>query len=289
MTRGLATCLGVWATAAVLCGCAPTAEPKAATDAPTFVSLNPCLDAILVEVAAPQQILALSHYSRDPNASSITSKVARRYSYTGGTAEEVLTLNPDIVLASTYMDPATRSALERSGLRVETFGSPTSVEASVEQVQSLASFTGAPARAKPLLRDLKVKRWPPVVPELVHGPKWPPRSDPSVLLWQAGEIVQGEQTLIAQLLAESGFVSHAQKRGLGQADRVALEEVLADPPDLLLVAGESAGQQHKALQKLESVRIASFDPRLFYCGGPSIPFARDELAKLRMSFVDSGE
>ncbi|MEM7703825.1 MAG: ABC transporter substrate-binding protein [Pseudomonadota bacterium] len=288
MTRGLATILGVWAAVAALSGCAPAVEPKTAKDTPTFASLNPCLDAILVEVAEPEQILALSHYSGDPDASSISSKVARRFDYTGGTAEEVIALNPDIVLASTFMDPATRSALERSGLQVETFGSPTSVGASVEHVQRLASLSGAPARAKPLLRDLAVKRWPPIVPELVDGSKWSPGPDPSVLLWQAGEIVQGEQTLIAQLLAESGFVSHAQKRGLGQADRVSLEQVLADPPDLLLIAGESAGQRHKALGELEGVRIATFDPRLFYCGGPSIPAARDELAALRMSFEDRG-
>ena len=74
-----------------------------------------------------------------------------------------------------------------------------------------------------------------------------PSPDPSVLLWQAGQIVAGQETLIAQLLLEAGFESHAQDQGLGQADYVTLEQVLSDPPDLLLVAGDSAGQQHPAL------------------------------------------
>ena len=38
------------------------------------------------------------------------------------------------------------------------------------------------------------------------------------LLWQAGGIVPGEATLIAELLAHTGFASHAAARGLGQAD-----------------------------------------------------------------------
>lgn len=66
---------------------------------PTFVSLNPCLDDILVNVADPDQILALSHYSRDPSGTSVGVDVARQFGVTGGTAEEVLALDPDIVLA----------------------------------------------------------------------------------------------------------------------------------------------------------------------------------------------
>ncbi|HCH95383.1 MAG TPA: iron ABC transporter substrate-binding protein, partial [Erythrobacter sp.] len=42
---------------------------------PTIVSLNPCTDAILAEVAAPGQLLAISHYSKDPRASSMEAAV----------------------------------------------------------------------------------------------------------------------------------------------------------------------------------------------------------------------
>ena len=86
-----------------IAGCAPqTPAEDVASDLPRIVSLNPCLDAILVEVAEPEQILALSHYSADPAASSIPQDIARRYDVTGGTVEEVIALEPDIVLASTF-------------------------------------------------------------------------------------------------------------------------------------------------------------------------------------------
>ena len=87
-------------------GCAPAATPREASERPTVVSLNPCIDAILIEVAAPSQVLALSHYSRDPASSSIPAAVAARYGVTGGTAEEVIALQPDIVLASTFFASA---------------------------------------------------------------------------------------------------------------------------------------------------------------------------------------
>ena len=55
--------------------------------------LNPCTDAILAEVAAPGQLLAISHYSKDPRASSMEAAVAARFAATGGTVEEVLALD----------------------------------------------------------------------------------------------------------------------------------------------------------------------------------------------------
>jgi iron complex transport system substrate-binding protein len=252
------------------------AGPSAPSDAPaqqqqpTIVSLNPCLDAILVEIGAPpEQLLALSHYSRDPSGSSIPAAVAARYGVTGGTAEEVIARRPDVVLASTFLPQPTRSALERAGLRVETFGSPTTLAESAEQVRAVAALTGHRAAGEALAAR-------------ILAPPPPPGAPVSALLWQPGEIVAGETTLVAQLLREAGFVSHAAARGLGQADRVSLEGLLADPPQVLLVAGDAAGQRHPVLAgQLKATHIAAFDPSLIYCGGPTIPRARARLAEIR--------
>ena len=69
----------------LLAGCAPVVERRAGTTHPTIVSLNPCSDAILAEVAEPAQLLAISHYSHDPRASSMPLVKARRFRATAGT------------------------------------------------------------------------------------------------------------------------------------------------------------------------------------------------------------
>lgn len=261
-----------------LAACAP-AMPEARADAarPTIVSLNPCLDAILVEVAPPAQVLALSHYSRDPGSSSIPAPVAARYGVTGGTAEEVIAAQPDLVLASIYLPQPTRSALQRAGLTVATFGSPTSIAESIAQVREVAQLAGRSAEGEALAAQIAAPPAPTAAPP---APTAAPPVD--ALLWQPGEIVAGEATLIAELLRSEGFASHAAARGLGQADRVSLEAVLADPPQVLLVAGEAAGQRHPLLQgQLKQTHIAAFDPALLYCGGPTIPKARARLRTIR--------
>ncbi|WP_285709084.1 ABC transporter substrate-binding protein [Erythrobacter oryzae] len=253
-----------------LAACAPAAPvPPKDTAHPTILSLNPCLDAILVELAPPEQVLALSHYSRDPSSSSIPPDTAARYGVTGGTAEEVIAARPDLVLASIFLPQPTRSALERAGLRVETFGSPTSIAESAEQVRAVAALAGRASEGEALAAR-------------IAAPARPPGAPIDALLWQPGEIVAGEQTLVAELLREAGFASDAARRGLGQADRVSLESVLADPPQVLLVAGDAAGQRHPMLAGgLYRTHVASFDPSLIYCGGPTILRARERLAQIR--------
>lgn len=258
---------------AALClaaSCAPAAPDKAADPAhPTIVSLNPCLDAILVEVAPPSQVLALSHYSRDPSSSSIPADIAARYGVTGGTAEEVIAAQPDLVLASIYLPQPTRSALERAGLKVATFGSPTTVAESAAQVREVAALAGRAGEGEALAAR-------------IAAPSSRPQGAIDALLWQPGEIVAGEQTLIAELLREEGFASHAAKRGLKQAAGVSLESILADPPSVLLVAGNAAGQRHPLVRDaFKHMLVADFDPSLIYCGGPTIPKARARLRQIR--------
>ncbi|MEO0462200.1 MAG: ABC transporter substrate-binding protein [Pseudomonadota bacterium] len=239
------------------------------------MSLNPCLDALLVEVAQPHQIAALSHYSRDARSSSMDVERAREFAVTGGTAEEVIALDPDLVLAGTFIAPTMQAALERAGIRVETFGSPNSVDESIAQLRRLAGLVGHPDQAQRLSDSIVKRFWLPTSEA---------QSDPSALLWQAGEIVPGERALITQLIEDSGFTNHAAALGLAQADRISLEQVLADPPDVLLVSGESQGQAHPLLSTVTGMHVAYLDPRLFYCAGPSIPEARRALAKLRQTF-----
>jgi iron complex transport system substrate-binding protein len=254
-----------------LSGCG-TRDGRTASDAPSVVSLNPCLDAILVEIAAPDQVLALSHYSRDPSASSIDQAQAMRFGVTGGTVEEVLALGPDIVLASSFIAPATKSALERLGVRVETFGSPTTLAESLDQVREVAAVVGRAAAGAALAQRIE------------DTPTPSPANIPA-LLWQSGEIVPGEKTLIAEQMHWAGFTSAAAERGLGQADRVSLEDVLANPPAVLLIAGNAAGQMHPALaEPMKAMHVAQFDEQLIYCGGPTIPKVRERLLEIRAEY-----
>lgn len=276
MVRRLAPLLAL---ALAACTAAPAQEAGPPQSAPTVVSLNPCTDAILAEVAEPQQILAISAYSQDPAASSMDLATARRFRAVSGTVEEVLALHPDLVVGSTFTPPATAQAMARLGMRFEQFGMAGTVEESEAQVRRLAALAAHPERGEALIARMRAA---------LDANRAPAGEAVSALVWQSGGIVPGEGTLIADLLRRTGFANAAAARGLGQADILPLEQVLADPPRLILAASHGAGNEdrmlaHPALAKLQGTRREVLDPSLLWCGGPTIIRAAERLGVVRRS------
>ncbi|NNC52603.1 MAG: ABC transporter substrate-binding protein [Erythrobacter sp.] len=260
----------------LLASCAGNdAQAPQVGDKPTIVSLNPCTDAILAEVAAPGQLLAISHYSKDLRSSSMAAQDAARFASTGGTVEEVLALEPDIVVASTFLSPATMAAMADLGLEVRTFGAASTVEDSIAQVRELAALAGREDAGERLVAQI----------EQALEDSASAGESVEVALWQPGGIVPGEASLVSDLMRRTGFNSYAATRGMAQADYLSLEQVMADPPQVLLVAGTEVGQTHPVLDSVPDMRREIFDTRLLYCGGPTIIEAARRLAEIREGSV----
>ncbi|PKB24833.1 iron complex transport system substrate-binding protein [Novosphingobium kunmingense] len=262
--------------ALALGGCTAAAQGERAGPRPTLVSLNPCTDAILAEVADPQQILAISHYSQREGASSMDLRTARRFRAVGDSVEEVIALQPDVVVAGTFMPPATRAAFNRLGMRTELVGIASTVEDSKAQVRALAALAGHPERGEALVRRIDAA----LARSAAHGGRVP------AVVWQSGGIVAGEGTLISRLLDHAGFENQAASRGMRQADLMPLERMLADPPRVIFTAGSDGAQEdrmlrHPGLNGLKHTLRAPLDGSLLYCGGPTIPRALDRLAQVR--------
>ncbi|MCX7863757.1 MAG: ABC transporter substrate-binding protein [Novosphingobium sp.] len=264
----------------VLSGCTAALPRNGDRPRPTIVSLNPCSDEVLAEVADPGQLLAISHYSHDPFASSMGVRRARRFQAISGSLEEILVLRPDVVVADIFLPEATRFALDQLGIRLVSLPIARSVEESRAQVLELARLAGHPDRGKAL--DARISA------ALASASAAPGQAPVKAVIWQGGGIVPGADTLIADLLARTGFVSHSAARGLRQGDILPLEEMLADPPAVILAAGDPRANEdrmlsHPALDALASTRRESFDRALLWCGGPTIIRAARRLAQIRQA------
>lgn len=262
---------------AVVAGCSPAERTD--TRSPQIVSLNPCVDAILAEIA-PDQLVAISHYSHDPQGSSMPAARAEQYPSTSGSAEEVAALAPDLVVAGMFLPPATEKAFDDMGLKVVKSGAITNVDEAFEQIRDLAILTGRERAGERLISEIE---------SALEASAPPPGARPiPVLVWQSGGLVPGEVTLISDLLSRVGFANWSAGRGLGQGAIVPLEQVVADPPPLILVAG-SGGEEnrklhHPALSKLKGVEQAEMVPNLLFCGGTTIPKTVRRLAEIRDGF-----
>ena len=266
--------------ALTLAACAPVPQQARAGGRPTIVSLNPCSDAILAEVADPAQIRAISAYSRNPASSSMDLALARRLPVTSGSVEELLALRPDVIVSGSFTSPATRQALAGLGLRLEELPIATTLAESEAQVMQLARLAGHPERGAALVARI----------EAALAVATPPAGQKpvSAVIWESGGIVAGRDTLIADLLRRTGFTDYAAGQGLRQADVLPLEKMIAAPPQVILAAGNLHAQEdrllaHPALARLTGTRRESLDPSLLWCGGPTIIRAAARLKAVRAS------
>ncbi len=250
----------------LLSGLGASAQASAAPR--RVVSIGSCLDVVLMEVADRGQIAALSHYSRDPQSSTVAER-ARTYPFTHESAEEVVALEPDLVLASKRSGMQTRAALKRHGLRVEEFDVPDHVAASLDQVRKIAGLVGAPARGEAVVRRIEAA--------LAAAAPRPGQPRPKALIYQANGFAAGSKTLVGEMMERCGFENVASRYGLKKWGNIPLERVLADPPQVLLAGEREPGApnwaeriiSHPALESLEPTTYrAAFNQRLLYCGGP---------------------
>ncbi|OYX66412.1 MAG: hypothetical protein B7Y88_04880 [Sphingomonadales bacterium 32-64-17] len=255
------------------CGAPPT--DSRADGRPTIVSLNPCSDAILAELAPPEQLLAISHFSKDPAATSMPAEQVARYRSTSSRAEEIIALAPDVVVTDRFLPAPTRRALEKSGIVLFDLDIVNTVDDSLAQVDALAALAERRDEGKALARRM-AEAW---------NQNTPGRNAPvAVLLWQEDGIVLGPDSLAAALLEHSGFTLQSAAQELGYGQYLPLEQVLADPPQLLLTSGATRALHHPALDVLSGTVRAQLDPRLLYCAGPTIPRALARLREIREGF-----
>ena len=100
-----------WTALLLLAGC--SGGPEVAPGG--IVSNNPCIDAILAQVA-PEEIAAVSSWSHDPDSASAPLDWARARPALGVTAEEIIAAKPRLLLTGNLASSGTNAALAKAGV-----------------------------------------------------------------------------------------------------------------------------------------------------------------------------
>lgn len=242
-----------------------------------IVSTNPCADQLLLALAPPGRIAAISHYSQEAAATSIPLDVARTFRGTAGTAEEVIALKPDLVLASSFTSAATLRAYQRLGLKVLLLDSPTTIAASRDQIRTVANALGTKAAGERLVARIDAAVAAAVPRDAAR---------PSAMLFISENFANGGPTLLSELLDRAGFGTNAKATA---SSDMPIERIMRDPPAVILdpdPASRTALLRSRVLARA-GVRAseAEFPRALINCGGPTIIPAMRRLAAIRASVV----
>lgn len=265
-----------------------SAHAQTAARPQRIVSMNLCTDELLMRIVDPSRIAGITYLSRQPvNAPIGLAHIAEKLAVNHGLAEEVIRLNPDLVLAGAYTTSTATALLRRLGYTVVTFAPENTFADMRANIRKLAALTGDRERAEQVIADFDT-RLAALQAEIPPGDK-PVFADIGV-----NNFIAGAGTLYTEVVNAGGYRTLGQALGYSGYRNVPLESVLTVRPALISTATpwtsppslSTLALGHPALRALVAqTPQASIPERYTTCGAPSLLGAVEILVEARKAGV----
>lgn len=244
----------------------------AQAERPTVVSLDYCADQFVLGLADREQMLAVSSDADKPF--SHLNALAKGVPMVRSSAEDVIALNPDIVVRSWGGDARALEFYERIGIETVQVGYASDVAGAIQVTRDIAARLGRSDRADELIRHMEDT----------------PTSAEAVYLTPGG-VTAGRGTMVDSIMAEAGIQNRVDQSGWSS---LPLEALVLDPPVFALTAffGFDTDEtdrwslsRHPVMQKLlENSKVIQLDESRLAC--PAW-FVQDEVANIRRQVRDA--
>jgi iron complex transport system substrate-binding protein len=274
----------------------PTEEPITVTDglgeqitldepAGRIVSISPSLTESLFALGAGGRIVGRDSNSTYPEAAQDIQDLGNMYS--GLPVEDIVALEPDLVVAAQIIAPDQIQELRDLGLNVYWQENPADFEGLYENLGALSKLVGQEEQADELITRLKdrvaavdsqledVEARPIVFYEL-------DATDP------ANPYTVGEGTFVSFVINRAKAINVGDELA-GSYIQISSEEILQQDPEIILLSdalyGESAEtvSQRAGWEQITAVKegnIYPFDPFLLSVPGPRLVEGYEQLAEL---------
>lgn len=267
-------------------GQAETPAPGTARDMPSrVVSINLCTDQLAMLLAAPGQLVSVSHLASDPLSSAMVEQ-AQAYPQNRGQAEQVYLMRPDLVLAGTYTAQATVELLRSLGVEVVQVPPADSLAQVAEQMRVVGNALGRHEAGEAMAREFEA-----AIAELaVSGEK------ATAAMYYPNGYTAGAGTLSDEILTLTGFRNVAGEAGLTGGGILPLERLVMAGPQMIVTStpypGASRSEEilvHPALDAIRSTAAkAQMSDADWVCGTPYLLRAVQGMAEARAA-LEAGQ
>jgi len=206
---------------------------RGAPSAERVVSQTVGTDELLLAVAEPGQIAALSHLARDPEYSAVADEASGfPQLQLNGDAESVLKFQPTLVLCADYSRPELVAQLRRAGVQVLIFDHYATIEDAYANLRVLGRVLGDGERAEKVIAGCQRR-----VAALERRLKG--LAPAGVIAPSTYGLIPGANTTFQDLCDHSGAENLATTLGhlVGNAPQPS-EDMLVWPIDFVVVSGK---------------------------------------------------
>lgn len=244
------------------------------------VSVFLCTDEYVFRLVPRERIAALSYLAGDrhPVVSTIADEVAG-IPLIHQSAEAVLAAKPDLVVLDQGVAPRVRTLIGQAGIPIVEVQWTDSLAGIRKETRRLASALGVPARGEALLEEMEAR--------LAAARARAPRPPVATLLYEPNGYTVASG-LTNEVMQAAGLKNVAPSFALTRLGTIAVEELVAKPPELLILNGAPATRDSRAalalhhpalksLPKRTHVQWLSLSPLL--CPGPWSVLVANNLAR----------
>jgi iron complex transport system substrate-binding protein len=255
---------------AVVCVCAALLASPAFAKPSRIVSINMCMDELVLRLADRDAIASLTWLSQDPRNANMAA-AARGLPVNNGLAEEALSFRPDLVLAGPFSDRSTVALLKQVGARIVEFDVPETFDGVRRQIRQVAAVIGEPQRGEALVADIDRR----LARISVDRRRAPLRA---IILRPNGFTV-GPGSLVDEILARAGLANLAAGLDIGAYQQIPLERLALLDADALIVDSDgftapslaTEALSHPVLAALSRhMKVVALPSRLWTCAGPAL-------------------
>jgi iron complex transport system substrate-binding protein len=255
--------------AAVMLVAASSADAVDGPRKPTrIVSINLCTDELVMRLADRKNIVSVSYLSRT-SISSNMADLAAQIPVNHGLAEEIIPLNPDLVVSGIFTARTAVALLKRTSIPVLDLDVPHNFEEIRAQFRRVGQALGETERAEQIIAAMDAR--------LAALPIPPQRGRPRAIVFNANGYTTGKGTLTDEIITRAGLEDVAATLGIDNYHQIPLETVVANAVDVLIMSQYRDGPPAMATEVLKHpvfsataarTHVVVLPARWWTCAGP---------------------
>lgn len=241
-----------------------------------IISVAPNITEMLYEMGARDKLIARTDYCDYPEQCLELESIGSLYT---PDIEKMISLQPDVVLASTHFTEDTETKLTSAGIPVQVLYEETSFEGVYDMIKTLGDLVNCEAEAERMVSDMKEKIQ--TVTEKVAGLE-KPTVYYVVSFGEGGEFTATGETFIHEMITLAGGDNIAKN---GTDWSYSLEALLEADPYIILIDEESkdgfmASEAHQNLTAVKEGRVYGIDGNMLDRQGYRNAEAIETMAKI---------